>query len=381
MNTLDIQPINKTVVFYCPFEGNNCLVRTGTSKTNQINSCINSILHACSRSFKNMDIEDRTILINKVKNSIFTKISKKIWNTEGLSIFKKILTDTVTNFYEFINIRDTIANSIVKKLGKELITSTKQFELFKIIIELLPLDIYEDNENSNDIDTCKNNITMNVRNYLQNLPILHEISEENVDHIVKNVSHFINSLLNEVEFESFRKYNYQSDIVNDIIIDTLSEYFNSNIYFIDSSTRMPFIINSFNNFIHLNSVILLYLNSEHYEIVGVLANENMIKREFISNDPIIVKMNSLIELRKTIKSVKPVLDEENEEINPENDIEDNNKDVNVNKDEEDENKDEEDVNKLEEDENKLEEDENKEEENKLEEDENKLEEELTIIKG
>ena len=92
MNTLDIQPINKTVVFYCPFEGNNCLVRTGTSKTNQINSCINSILHACSRSFKNMDIEDRTILINKVKNSIFTKISKKIWNTEGLSIFKKILT-------------------------------------------------------------------------------------------------------------------------------------------------------------------------------------------------------------------------------------------------------------------------------------------------
>ena len=381
MNTLDIQPINKTVVFYCPFEGNNCLVRTGTSKTNQINSCINSILHACSRSFKNMDIEDRTILINKVKNSIFTKISKKLWNTEGLSIFKKILTDTVTNFYEFINIRDTIANSIVKKLGKELITSTKQFELFKIIIELLPLDIYEDNENSNDIDTCKNNITMNVRNYLQNLPILHEISEENVDHIVKNVSHFINSLLNEVEFESFRKYNYQSDIVNDIIIDTLSEYFNSNIYFIDSSTRMPFIINSFNNFIHLNSVILLYLNSEHYEIVGVLANENMIKREFISNDPIIVKMNSLIELRKTIKSVKPVLDEENEEINPENDIEDNNKDVNVNKDEEDENKDEEDVNKLEEDENKLEEDENKEEENKLEEDENKLEEELTIIKG
>ena len=115
----------------------------------------------------------------------------------------------------------------------------------------------------------------------------------------------------------------------------------------------------------------MYLNSEHYEIVGVLANENMIKREFISNDPIIVKMNSLIELRKTIKSVKPVLDEENEEINP----------VNVNKDEEDENKDEEDVNKLEEDENKLEEDENKEEENKLEEDENKLEEELTIIKG
>ena len=94
-----------------------------------------------------------------------------------------------------------------------MITSTKQFELFKIIIELLPLDIYEDNENSNDIDTCKNNITMNVRNYLQNLPILHEISEENVDHIVKNVSHFINSLLNEVEFESFRKYNYQILII------------------------------------------------------------------------------------------------------------------------------------------------------------------------
>ena len=45
MNTLDIQPINKTVVFYCPFEGNNCLVRTGTSKTNQINSCIHLECH------------------------------------------------------------------------------------------------------------------------------------------------------------------------------------------------------------------------------------------------------------------------------------------------------------------------------------------------
>ena len=51
METLKISQINKTTVFNCPFEGNNCLVKTGSSE-GIFTSFLNSVLNACSKEVK-----------------------------------------------------------------------------------------------------------------------------------------------------------------------------------------------------------------------------------------------------------------------------------------------------------------------------------------
>ena len=79
MESLNNLPTGKTVVFYCPFESNNCLVRTGTNDDEPMTSFINCILYACSRSFKALDNKEKNNLIIKVKNTILNKINKKLW--------------------------------------------------------------------------------------------------------------------------------------------------------------------------------------------------------------------------------------------------------------------------------------------------------------
>ncbi len=305
MESLNNLPTGKTVVFYCPFESNNCLVRTGTNDDDLMTSFISCILYACSRSFKALDNKEKNNLINKIKNTILNKINKKLWISNGLDIFKKLFKETLIDFYNFINTDEAVTNIIVKKVSKELITNKKDFDLFKIITELVPYDVFiiETEENMN-IELYKPVIINTIKTYLQNLEILSEINEDNADHIIKSISRFTNVLINEVEFSSFKNYKYEVENINNIIVDEVSNYFNTNIYFVESKTRTPYVINDFNNFTNLNSIIVLSLEDKHYEIVGELTHGNIIKREFISNDPLIIKLNSIINIKKSLQKNK-----------------------------------------------------------------------------
>ena len=314
MNSLKILPNNKTVVFYCPFEGNNCLVRTGTVDDTAIISFFNSILYSCSRTFKDMNKDDKIKLINKVKNIIFEKINKKLWDTDGLIIFKNLFKESIIDFYNFINTTQTVKNAIVKKIGRKLIKDKKDFELFRIITDILPAETFIiDEDDILSVESYKKNIILNIKLYLQDLSILSQINEDKADHIIKSISEFVFSLMEEVEFNSFKNYNYHSESINNIIVDTVMEYFNYNIYFINSETRVPYIVNSFNNFININSIILLNINDDHFEAVGKLTHENNVIREFVSTDPLIFKINSII----SSKSIKEKINDEEKEEYPE----------------------------------------------------------------
>ena len=135
MNNITALPINKTVVFYCPFEGNNCLVRTGTNDNSSILSFLNAVLYACSRTFKNLDTTEKFTLIKKVKDTIISKITKNQWPTNGLDIFKKMFNESVRDFYKSLNEYDDVSNmnNITKKITHKLIRAKKDYELFKII--------------------------------------------------------------------------------------------------------------------------------------------------------------------------------------------------------------------------------------------------------
>jgi hypothetical protein len=324
MDKLNILPPNDTRVFHSSIEGNNCLVRTGTIN-DKILSFFNSILLACSKNFKNMRLDERENLCKKVRDNIFVKITKNQWKINGINLFKTILESTLKDFYDFINTNKTINNISIKKIGKQLITSKKQFDLFKIITEILPYDIILTNNDSEDIEDFKTKVFVNLKKFLTTLEIFDDLSEEQTEHLIKNISDFIKLILNEVEYVSFKTYEYDIKDINDIVVDTVSSYFNTNIYFLNSKTRMPFILNDFNNFKHANSIIIINIDNKQYEVVGVLTHGNIINRNFISNDKLILKINSIInydpskrteyiEEKEVVNEEKEVVDEEEKEV-------------------------------------------------------------------
>jgi len=324
MDKLNILPPNDTRVFHSSIEGNNCLVRTGTIN-DKILSFFNSILLACSKNFKNMRLDERENLCKKIRDNIFVKITKNQWKINGINLFKTILESTLKDFYDFINTNKTINNISIKKIGKQLITSKKQFDLFKIITEILPYSTILSNNDSENIEDFKTKVFVNLKKFLITLEIFDDLSEEQTEHLIKNISDFIKLILNEVEYVSFKTYEYDIKDINDIVVDTVSSYFNTNIYFLNSKTRMPFILNDFNNFKHANSIIIINIDNKQYEVVGVLTHGNIINRNFISNDKLILKINSIInydpskrteyvEEKEVDEEEKEVVDEEEKEV-------------------------------------------------------------------
>ena len=294
MDKLNILPPNDTRVFHSSIEGNNCLVRTGTIN-DKILSFFNSVLLACSKNLKNMKLDERENLCKKIRDNIFVKITKNQWKINGINLFKTILETTLKDFYNFINTNKTINNVSIKKIGKQLITNKKQFDLFKIITDILPYNIILNN-NSENIEDFKLKVFANLKKYLNALEVFDELPEEQTEHIIKSISEFIKLILNEVEYVSFKTYEYEIKDINDIVVDTVSNYFNTNIYFLNSKNRLPYILNNFDNFKHANSILILNIDNKQYEIVGVLTHGNVINRNFISNDKIILKLNSIIKV-------------------------------------------------------------------------------------
>lgn len=69
-------------------------------------------------------------------------------------------------------------------------------------------------------------------------------------------------------------------------IELISNLFSVNIYFIDADTGMPYVFADERMFPHKKSIILLWVNQSHFEIVGVI-EDNSIRRTFNSDEPII----------------------------------------------------------------------------------------------
>ena len=68
--SLQLLPPNKTVVFYCPVEGRDVLVRTGVIKGSD--SLYHSILHSYSTDYVSMSVEGRIKYVKKLTDSRIT---------------------------------------------------------------------------------------------------------------------------------------------------------------------------------------------------------------------------------------------------------------------------------------------------------------------
>lgn len=305
-------PVNKTVVFWSPIEGDDVMVRTGTIAEG---SCFyHSLLHAYSKDYASMDRNGRMKFVHRLRASMAGKIDRESWEEMGKGLIAKIpfqenVHDILINFYRFLANDSKARGRSTRRVIKNLVGEDPQkLELYRLITELIPIDTgfeqnilpsaYSKTEDDKISDCCDAIIDRTVI-YLKNKQEIKNITDEKAKYIIDIVHKFLTEVLKEAENAAFKDYvsglQNVAENVDSYTIGMISDRFNRDIYFLDSKNRMPYNNSSTTeNLKGRKSMIVLWIGGNHYEIVGRLLPGNRIQREFSHDDTIIQKLYTFL---------------------------------------------------------------------------------------
>jgi hypothetical protein len=325
LSKLKMLPVNKTVVFYSPIEGDDVLVRTGTIGEG---SCFfHSLLHAYSKEYISMDKNDRIKFVKKLRASMAGKIDRDSWEDIGGGLISKIpfqekVNKILQSVYTFINNDPTsrIRGKSTRKVIKQIIgEDASKIELYKLAFEFLTLDQLEQNIlpdtyddcSGQDIEECCDKIKLKVMELLDDSEELSQANPKKSEYIKKVIIDFLTIVLDESVNSAFNDYvvglQNVSEEIDSYTIGLISERFDRDIYFMDSKTRMPYQNASNENIKRRKSLIIMWIGGVHYEIVGRLLPGNRIQREFSPDDTLIDKIHSLLCEPEKVSEVYPEL--------------------------------------------------------------------------
>jgi hypothetical protein len=297
----------KSVVIYSPIEGNDTLVRTGTIGDG---SCLfHSIFQACLKEYPTLSQKEKIKLVENVRQKIANTLSFEEWKKINDGMIYKVSTQE--NIYKFIQeFYDTINNN--KQTIFTPIVDTKP-NLYKLINEILPQKILEQtilpNAYKKEDINLKNNILKELIDFLDSLPVLQNIIKAKADNVIKTIVNIMSQIIEHSEKKSYQIYIQElqntTEFINSNNISMISDYFDRDIYFIDSKTRMPY--NNTDNFKNRKSIIILWIEDIHYEIIGKLLPNNKIQREFEFDDILIQRINTFLCYPDKIKNKFPDL--------------------------------------------------------------------------
>jgi len=316
--SLKILPVNKTFVFNTPLEEESVLVRTGTIGDG---SCFfHAVLHAYSQQYVKSDTTERVSIVKKIREGMTQHITKEQWVycSSSKVQFEQSINNLLTYFYKRISKYDKIINTkgIEKVLDRFVKNDDDKIEICKLMIELIPLeDGFEKNiipdSCSDDLPVYKNQIVQNTVEYVKNLEVFQEVQSDNRDYLLEQLDYLMNVLVDDAENTAYNNYlkslRDTEYFVDNYMIETISKLFKRNIYFIDSKTRMPYRLGDSPDRKYKKNIILMYIENRHYEIIGRLLNDNKVQREFLSDDPLIVKIDTLLYEPRKVKNLYPSL--------------------------------------------------------------------------
>ena len=331
---LEILDTGKTVVFTTPLSGyDNYLVRTGIIKEN--NSFIHSIMTAYSKEYFYMDIKGKQQLSEKFIENIY-KLKEFKREENNFEKYKSKLLEFVNNIY---NLKEELSDKKLKKIYKHISKNPVYNLLFEIISydDIVKMFSISDN---NIFDKYKVVINHEIKNYLESLEVLKHIKDKTkCEFIKKNIITIINLILDEIEIYIF--INYKKELMDDInvkIVNIISNKLKTDIYFIDSKNRLPYIYNTSQIYKNKNAIIVLKIENT-YETIGLLLDDNKVKRTFDTNHFLIKKINTFLFEKNKIPTRYPDLlnyikhptkHVKNKKYNIEEDSEDGHKDEDKN---------------------------------------------------
>lgn len=115
--------------------------------------------------------------------------------------------------------------------------------------------------------------------------------------IIPNFTDKINSVVHLTEkmtFEQFKKY-IQTEWVDELGMELISNHFKCNFYFFYSENRLPY-YTSIVHPSHRRNIIFLSIKNKHYESIGELYNKNNVKRVFTNRDKLILAITKHINI-------------------------------------------------------------------------------------
>lgn len=318
---LKMLPVNKTVIFYSPIEGEDVLVRTGTIGEG---SCFyHSLLHAYSKEYIAMDNKGRMKFVGRLRASMAGNVDKENWESIGGGLIAKIpfqenVHNILMNFYRFIANDTRARGQSTRKVIKNLIGDNEDtLNLYKIITELIPIEKFEQKilpdayaECEEElIEQCKEAIIVKSVEFAVNT--LKGVDKSRVKYIKNEIVKFVHDVVEEAENSAFKAYTNGlqnvSEEVDSYTIGLISDRFDRDIYFIDSRTRMPYLTADTENIKGRKSLIVMWIEGNHYEIVGRLLPGNRIQREFSKSDNLIQKLNAFVCHPETVSERFPEL--------------------------------------------------------------------------
>jgi hypothetical protein len=297
----------KSVVVYSPIEGEDTIVRTGTIGDG---SCLfHAIFQACLKEYPSLSQKEKIKLVENVRKKIANTFTIEQWkNLNDGMIYKVSIQENIYKYIEeFYN---TIINN-KKSIFSEIVNSKPT--LYSIISEILPQKILEQQilpksyqkENAN----IKTNIIKEIITYLDNLEVIQNLVKSKADIIIKTIVNVISQIIDQAEKISYENYirelENSTEFIDSQNISMISDYFDRDIYFIDAKNRMPY--NNTDNFKHRKSIIILWVDNIHYEIIGRLLPNNKIQREFDCDDILIQRINTFLCYPEKIKERYPDL--------------------------------------------------------------------------
>jgi hypothetical protein len=307
MQSLNILPENTNMKFYSPLSPD--LVRTGTIGDG---SCFfHSLLHALNKdNYIVSSPEIRKNIIKKYRQNIGKMITHDLWqslsNGEVAKIPFTIIFNTILEiFYNIVINFDKYVEIGVS--DPSLIFVYENFflkdsiELYKIFIEYVSLDDFEkyilpESIEPSNITQIISNINNNTRRFLSDKIMESQYKPDN--NIIRSLFEIVIFFVSKIGHASFQlaydefknKITNTCSWVDNFTIGLIMDYFDKDIYIIDGSTRNAYNIGGCENYHHRDSIVILWINESHYEIIGSIQPNNSIKRIFDSDDQLIQKL-------------------------------------------------------------------------------------------
>ena len=278
------------------------IVRTGTLSEG---SCfLHSILKGLNKdNYSSMSKPDKAKYMINLRDDISESISLEYYRNNMISIsslrLSTKLSEFLKNLYDFIEKpEDFLKKNKSTNFLVEIINSNNV--VFKMITTVMSQD-----EFVNIIQTTFITSSHTIDEYIKNYSIsmyqlflqkLNEeevkISEDRLEICKTKIKRFCESICNFIVNKQFKQYKKElktkSEWSSDFMFQLISDYLGVDIYFIDINKKDVYV----DHLIKKNrpSVVVGWLNKNHFENIGLLYDDKTIKRLFEPDHPFISKI-------------------------------------------------------------------------------------------
>lgn len=323
--TLHAAPVNKNLTILSPFNSN--LVRTGTIADG---SCFfHAVLTSIKPSYRVLSLDQKSKIVEKLRNDIADSITFEVWknnycNKSSFVTISQLFWSFYKMYYTFIIDNKTtnttkhiqpIINSINKTNSKH-IFEVVPLTLFQKITED-SYNTFEQNQRNDKNTTLQESFDQTIQIALKNKFLILEVhhglklGDTHIDYFIKHIQKLFKDLYALAEQKTYLLYiqtlkKCKKWITQDKL-EVLSNYFKLDIYIFDDKNRLPYNIGGKELYKKQKSIILLYVNNNHFESIAICKNRKEFVRTFDFLHPFIQKIYKFLCDKKTFKSSYPEL--------------------------------------------------------------------------